>query len=191
MPDGSCILCQGHDVPFPKMPRAYDFMRGPYHSCAGHQLVYEGQAQLRRGYQTFSAPAPAPVVIGQTNAMVQRVDTAYAKAQKTPQLSFGQDGVTVQQPVVSSASFALDVALGLSRWASAQRGLTSQMSMIQSFSPYLHVFPEPERPQHSCGTIGLPQLPDTFHHFDWRRHFIKQHAETHTKMSGMFFHSDC
>lgn len=54
-----------------------------------------------RGYQTFLAPAPAPVAIGETNAMVQRVDTAFAKAQKTPQLSFGQDGVTVQQPVVS------------------------------------------------------------------------------------------
>ena len=68
---------------------------------ASHHLSSEGYAQTCRGYQTFSAPAPAPVVIGETNAMVQRVDTAYAKAQKTPQLSFGQDGVTVQQPVVS------------------------------------------------------------------------------------------
>ena len=46
------------------------------------------------------APAPAPVQIGTTNAMVQRVDTAYKKAQTTPQLSFGADGMTVQQPVV-------------------------------------------------------------------------------------------
>ena len=33
--------------------------------------------------------------------MVHAVDLAHQKAQTTPQLSFGQDGVTVQQPVVS------------------------------------------------------------------------------------------
>ena len=46
------------------------------------------------------APAPAPVAIGETNAMVARVDTAHQRAQTTPQLSFGADGMTVQQPVV-------------------------------------------------------------------------------------------
>ena len=34
--------------------------------------------------------------------MVHAVDLAHQKAQTTPQLSFGQDGVTVQQPVVRS-----------------------------------------------------------------------------------------
>ena len=47
------------------------------------------------------APAPAPVQIGETSAMVARVDSAHQRAQTTPQLSFGADGMTVQQPVVS------------------------------------------------------------------------------------------
>ena len=85
----------------PRMQSACGCMQGPDNPTASHQLFSEGSAQTCRGYQTFSAPAPAPVAIGETNAMVQRVDTAFAKAQKTPQLSFGQDGVTVQQPVVS------------------------------------------------------------------------------------------
>ena len=57
------------------------------------------------------APAPAPVTIGDTNAMVARVDTAHQKAQTRPQLSFGADGMTVQQPVVlfpSSSSLIHD-----------------------------------------------------------------------------------
>lgn len=48
----------------------------------------------------MAAPAPAPVQIGETNSMVHAVDLAHQKAQTTPQLSFGQDGVTIQQPVV-------------------------------------------------------------------------------------------
>ncbi len=46
------------------------------------------------------APAPAPVQIGETNAMVARIDSAHEKAQTRPQLSFGADGMTIQQPVV-------------------------------------------------------------------------------------------
>ena len=49
--------------------------------------------------------------------MVQRVDTAFAKAQKTPQLSFGQDGVTVQQPVVSFLFPALYSLRSYLNWA--------------------------------------------------------------------------
>ena len=92
-------------------------IQGPDVPDASHQLFSEGYAQTCRGYQTFSAPAPAPVVIGETNAMVQRVDTAYARAQKTPQLSFGQDGVTVQQPVVRFSFRALH-----SLWSYLQLG---------------------------------------------------------------------
>ena len=55
-----------------------------------------------RGSDYQPAPAPAPVAIREANTMVHAVDLAHQKAQTTPQLSFGQDGVTVQQPVVSS-----------------------------------------------------------------------------------------
>ena len=56
---------------------------------------------VSRGSEYQPAPAPAPLAIGETNSMVHAVDLAHQKAQTTPQLSFGQDGVTVQQPVVS------------------------------------------------------------------------------------------
>ncbi|CAK0783441.1 hypothetical protein CVIRNUC_006640 [Coccomyxa viridis] len=55
------------------------------------------------GSEYQPAPAPAPLAIGETNSMVHAVDLAHQKAQTTPQLSFGQDGVTVQQPVVNNA----------------------------------------------------------------------------------------
>ena len=60
---------------------------------------------VSRGSESQPAPAPAPVTIGATNSMVHAVDLAHQKAQTTPQLSFGQDGVTVQQPVVSATGF--------------------------------------------------------------------------------------
>ena len=68
---------------------------------------YLSERSVSRGseYQPEPAPAPAPLAIGETNSMVHAVDLAHQKAQTTPQLSFGQDGVTVQQPVVSLEGF--------------------------------------------------------------------------------------
>lgn len=50
-----------------------------------------------------AASAPAPAAVAAVNPMVAAVDLAQQQAQTTPQFSLGQDGATIQQPVVTHA----------------------------------------------------------------------------------------
>lgn len=51
----------------------------------------------------MAAPAPAPAAVAAVDPMVAAVDLAHQQAQTTPQFSLGQDGATIQQPVVTNA----------------------------------------------------------------------------------------
>ena len=46
--------------------------------------------------------APSPSEVAAANPMVKAVELAHQQVQNAPQFSFGQDGATIQQPVVTN-----------------------------------------------------------------------------------------
>ncbi|CAL8464534.1 g4069 [Coccomyxa elongata] len=67
--------------------------------------MYQNNNQIQMPYTNVAAPAPAPApaAVAAVNPMVAAVDLAHQTAQTTPQFSLGQDGATIQQPVVTNA----------------------------------------------------------------------------------------
>ena len=51
----------------------------------------------------MNGAAPSPAEVAAVNPMVQAVETAHQQVQTAPQFSFGQDGATIQPPIVTNA----------------------------------------------------------------------------------------